>query len=69
MRFYTHIPAAPLNRFVRDLWLYENYAPSSHINELMLPNGTIVLVINLQDDELRIYDADRIESPIQSAAA
>lgn len=62
MRFYTHIPEAPLNAFVQDLWLYENYAPSRHLKERILPNGTIVLVINLQDDELRIYDPERIDT-------
>ncbi|HLW53766.1 MAG TPA: hypothetical protein VKW06_13090 [Candidatus Angelobacter sp.] len=59
MRFYTHVPEAPLNAFVQDLWLYENYAPSCHLKERILANGTIVLVINLQDDELRIYKHQR----------
>jgi AraC-like DNA-binding protein len=61
MRFYTRVPAAPLSDFVSDLWLYEDYKPSCHMKERILPNGTIVLVINLQDDQLRIYDAQQIE--------
>lgn len=59
MRFCTHVPRPPLDQFVRDFWLYENYTPADHRKERILPNGTIVLVINLQDDELRIFDPER----------
>src|SRR5215469_12319949 len=58
MRFQRYIPAAPLNDFVRDFWVYENYVPSSHLNERILPSGTIELVINLQERQLRIYNQD-----------
>ena len=57
MRFHRHIPAAPLRDFVQDFWLYEDYTPVSHYRERILPSGTIELVINLHDDELRIYDS------------
>jgi AraC-like DNA-binding protein len=62
MLFRSHIPGAPLNDFVHDFWLYEDYTPSSHLKERILPSGTIELVINLQDNELRIYDAARVDS-------
>ncbi len=58
MRFWTHVPAAPLSEFVHDLWQYEDYAPTSHANERILPSGTIEMVVNLQERQLRIYDPD-----------
>ncbi len=46
--------------FIEDFWLYDGYvAPSSR--ELILPSGTFELVLNLRADELRIYDARRLE--------
>jgi AraC-like DNA-binding protein len=55
-RSYT--PAAPLADFIEDLWLYDDYTPT-HLKERILPSGTVELVINLRDDELRIYDRVR----------
>lgn len=47
-------PAPPLGDFVDNFWLYEGYAPPQ-LRDRILPSGTIELVINLRDDELRIY--------------
>lgn len=55
MIFRSYVPRPPLDRFVDDLWLYENYAASQR-RELILPSGTFEMVFNLQEDELRIYD-------------
>jgi AraC-like DNA-binding protein len=52
--YYT--PVSPLLDFVDDFWLYDGYT-QPHFKERILPSGTIELVINLRDDELRIYDA------------
>jgi AraC-like DNA-binding protein len=60
--FRSRVPSGALKDFVHDYWLYEDYTPSFHFKERILPSGTIELVINLQDDELRIYDAARIDS-------
>lgn len=54
----SYVPASPLGDFVHSFWHSENPAPS-HFKERILPTGTIELVINLHDDELRIYDAAR----------
>src|SRR5918998_6059331 len=51
-------PAPPLLDFVEDFWLYDGYTPP-HSNERILPSGTLELVVNLREDELRIYDAVR----------
>lgn len=58
MRFWTHVPPAPLSEFIYDLWLYEEYTPTSHTYERILPSGTIEMVVNLQEHQLRIYDLD-----------
>ena len=57
MRFISHKPCAFLAGFVDNLWLYEGYE-AEHSNERILPTGTIELVINLREDQLRIYDAE-----------
>jgi len=57
-RMYT--PAPPLGDFVHDFWLYDDYVPG-HAMDRILPSGTIELVINLRDDEFRIYHPARPE--------
>src|SRR6266542_6886930 len=47
--------------FVDNIWLYEGYEPE-HKTERILPTGTLELVINLRQNELRIYDAERPEN-------
>lgn len=56
--YYT--PVSPLLDFVDDFWLYDGYT-QPHFKEHILPSGTIELVINLRDDELRIYDTAQPE--------
>jgi AraC-like DNA-binding protein len=58
MRFSSYKPAPLLSDFVDNFWLYEGYE-GEHSNERILPTGTIELVINLRENELRIYDAER----------
>jgi hypothetical protein len=55
MRYLTHTPARPLGDFVEYMWLLSDAPP--HAWELIVPSGTIELVINLRADEFRIYDA------------
>src|SRR5262245_37027368 len=58
MLYRSHIPASPLADFIADFWLYADYTPP-HVTERILPSGTVELVVNLADDELRIYDRVR----------
>ncbi len=58
MLFRTYTPAPPVSEFVEDFWFYDNYRPR-HLKERILPSGTVELVVNLRDDELRIYDRVR----------
>jgi AraC-like DNA-binding protein len=55
MRFFHHIPAPPLSDFVAMLWSYEGYH-QPHDKERLLPDGSMELVINLDEDLVRVYD-------------
>jgi AraC-like DNA-binding protein len=54
MLYRCHVPPAPLDRHVDYLWSLSD-APS-HQHERILPSGTLELVVNLHEDEFRIYD-------------
>jgi hypothetical protein len=56
--FRWYAPHPLLRGFVHDFWLYDGYA-APHLRERILPAGTFELVVNLREDELRIYDPDR----------
>jgi AraC-like DNA-binding protein len=54
MHYHSCTPARPLSNFVERFWQLSD-APS-HAKERIVPSGTIELVINLHEDEVRIYD-------------
>ena len=54
---YKHVPSAPLSAFVRCFW-YSEGAPETHAKERLMPNGEPTIVLNLRDDEMRLYDSD-----------
>ena len=58
-KFYK--PKPPLSKFVDNFWLYEGYEPETR-TERILPTGTLELVINLLQNELRFHDAERPEN-------
>ncbi len=55
----SRIPAPPLDAWIDRLWWLGDAPP--HARERILPSGTLELVINLHEDEIRIYDAARSE--------
>ena len=55
MRFYKQVPAPPLSDFVELFWLYEGYR-QPHKKERLLPDGSMELVVNLNEDVTRAYD-------------
>ena len=59
--FNFYKPKPPLSNFVDSFWLYEGYEPEQK-TERILPTGTLELVINLRQNELRFYDAERPEN-------
>jgi len=58
--FNFYRPAPPLSKFVENFWLYEGHE-AEHKTERILPTGTLELVINLRQNELLFYDAERPE--------
>jgi len=52
-KFYK--PNPPLSKFVDNFWLYEGYL-AKHRTERILPTGTLELVINLRQNDLRFFD-------------
>ena len=54
MLYRTGSPAPPLGDFVEYLWAL-NDAPA-HGHECIVPTGTLELVVNLHEDEFRVYD-------------
>jgi AraC-like DNA-binding protein len=58
MLYLRHPPAPALAAHVAELWSLADAPP--HGAERILPTGTLELVINLADDELRIYDGTAI---------
>ena len=59
--FNFYKPKPPLSKFVDNFWLYEGYEPELK-SERILPTGTLELVVNLRQNELLFYDAERPES-------
>jgi len=55
--YWSHTPVAPLWRYVASLWLSEGHT-QPHAKERVLPSGEMQLVINLQEDRLRVYDRE-----------
>jgi AraC-like DNA-binding protein len=61
MFLHTHAPGSPLHEFIDRFW-YCSDTPS-HPRERILPSGTVEMVINLTDDEIRIYDPSQPNLP------
>src|SRR5262249_9591433 len=55
MLFRHYIPQKPLSNFIEMLWYYDGYA-QPHAKERLMPTGTTELVINLREDQIRVYD-------------
>jgi hypothetical protein len=57
----SYRPVPPLKGLVENLWSLSD-APA-HTRERIMPSGTIELVINLDEDEFRIYGAAGSKPP------
>ena len=51
------VPRPPLDAFVETIWVYRN-APGPRALERILPSGTAQLIVNLKEDETRLYDPE-----------
>jgi AraC-like DNA-binding protein len=54
LEYLPYYPGPPLDAFVENLWSLSDAPP--HGRERILPSGTLELVINLHEDEFRIYE-------------
>ncbi len=59
MVYLTYAPGPPINEFVDYFWLFEGGQIAR--KERIVPSGTIELVMNLRDDEVRIHDPEQPE--------
>jgi AraC-like DNA-binding protein len=57
MFYLTYAPGPPLSEFVDYYWLFDG--GQTPRKERIVPSGTIELVINLRDDEIRIQDREQ----------
>ena len=57
MFYLTYAPGAPVNEFVDYFWLFEGGQTAR--KERIVPSGTIELVINLRENEIRIHDPEQ----------
>jgi len=67
MRYIERTPGPALSPWVDKLWALCD-APT-HARERILPSGTFELVINLHEDELRIYDSIAATEPLRLKGA
>ena len=58
MHFRLRCPQPPLDAFVESIWVYRN-DPYPHALERVLPTGAAQLIVNLNEDQLRIYNPER----------
>jgi AraC-like DNA-binding protein len=58
MLYLRHRPGPPLAAHVADLWSLADAPP--HAAERILPTGTLELVINLAEDQIRIYSGPTV---------
>jgi AraC-like DNA-binding protein len=61
LQYLSYCPGPPLDGFVENLWSLSDAPP--HARERILPSGTLELVINLHEDEFRIYDVAERQPP------
>jgi AraC-like DNA-binding protein len=55
---YRHrVPRPPLDAFIASIWVYQN-DPRPHALERILPTGAAQLIVNLKEDQTRLYDPE-----------
>jgi AraC-like DNA-binding protein len=59
MEYLSKSPGKPIGDFVERFWQISD--SPSHRQERIVPSGTLELVVNLREDEFRIYDPDHSE--------
>jgi AraC-like DNA-binding protein len=57
MAYRHRTPGPPLDAFVESIWVYDS-EPRPHALERILPTGAAQLIVNLKEDQTRLYDPD-----------
>ncbi len=57
MEFRQRVPRPPLDSCVEVIWVYQN-DPVPHTLERILPTGSAQLIVNLKEDQTRLYDPE-----------
>jgi len=57
MLYISRLPSPPLDRFIAAIWFCESQ-PRPFALERVLPSGTAQLIVNLEEDRTRLYDAE-----------
>lgn len=60
MNFEVRIPRQPLDRFVENIILFEDFS-IDHLVERFLPDGNVEIIINLLEGTEYVYDNDSFE--------
>jgi AraC-like DNA-binding protein len=68
MGFHCSIPASPLDALIEKIWDWDMPAPAHHY-ERVLPLPGAALIINLHENETRVYADDDTRHCTRSAAA
>jgi AraC-like DNA-binding protein len=55
MHYRHRIPRPPLDSFIESIWVYQNDRVP-HALERILPTGAAQLIVNLKEDQTRLYD-------------
>jgi AraC-like DNA-binding protein len=66
VRFCHRVPQPPLDSFIESIWVYED-DPRPHALERILPSGAAQLIVNLKEDQTRLYDPDHPHRYITAA--
>jgi AraC-like DNA-binding protein len=66
---YGHrVPRPPLDSFVESIWVY-HVDPIPHGLERILPSGAAQLIVNLKEDQTRLYDPDSPERCVTTSGS
>lgn len=68
MEFLARVPPPPLDAFVDVIWACRR-PPQPHGLERVMPSGASQLIVNLKEDETRLYDPERPERPIATSGS
>jgi len=64
MLFVDRVPAPPLDAFIASIWFCE-HAPRPFTLERVLPSGAAQLIVNLKEDQTRIYHPEWRRGPMR----